>query len=145
MEALLVTVRFLRTQVGDPRIWSDWKCNGLHPLVTLALSGPEEALWRLLSQLLRYSFCGISGNEMEGFALTLLGHKSLFPHWPVLCHLLLLHITQGGIRGGDKIRQRFLFLRNWTSIWDAIRTTLAASPPTLVVEWGGMVIRHLHR
>ena len=144
MEELLVTMRFLRTQVGDPRIWSDWKCNGLHPLVILALSGPEEAFWRLLSQLLRYSFCGISGNEMEGLSLTVLGQKSLFPHWPVLCHLLLLHITQGGIRGGDKIRQIFLLLRNWTSIWDAIRSTSGAFPPTLVVELGRTLVGHLH-
>ena len=28
MGALRVTMRFLRTQVGSPRIWSDWKCNG---------------------------------------------------------------------------------------------------------------------
>ena len=56
IEALLVTVRFLRTQTGDCRICSDWKYSGLLPLVVLALSGPEEALWWLLSQLLRYSF-----------------------------------------------------------------------------------------
>ena len=29
IEALLVTVRFLRTQIGNCRICSDWKCNGL--------------------------------------------------------------------------------------------------------------------
>ena len=34
-------------------------------LVMLALSGPEEAFQWLLSQLLRYSFCGICGNELE--------------------------------------------------------------------------------
>ena len=28
IEAVLVTVRFLRTQVGSPMIWSDWKCSG---------------------------------------------------------------------------------------------------------------------
>ena len=39
-----MTMRFLRTQIENPRIWSDWKCNGLLPLVMLALSGPEEAL-----------------------------------------------------------------------------------------------------
>ena len=33
-----------------------------------ALSGPEEALQWLLSQLLRYSFCGICGNETKGLA-----------------------------------------------------------------------------
>ena len=44
IEALLVTMRFLRTQIRNCRIWSDWKCNGLLPLVVLALSRPEEAL-----------------------------------------------------------------------------------------------------
>ena len=39
-EALLLTMRFLRTQIGNCRIWSDWKCKGLLPLVALALSGP---------------------------------------------------------------------------------------------------------
>ena len=34
----------LRTQIGNSSIWSDWKYNGLLPLVTLALSRPEEAL-----------------------------------------------------------------------------------------------------
>ena len=43
-EALRAIMRFLRTQHRNSRIWSDWKCNGLLPLVTLALRGPEEAL-----------------------------------------------------------------------------------------------------
>ena len=51
IKALLVTMRFLETQIGSCRIWSDWKCSGLLPLVLLALSGPEEALWWFLSQL----------------------------------------------------------------------------------------------
>ena len=73
-----MTMRFLRTQGGNPRIWSDCKCNGICPLVKLALSGPEEVPWRLLPQLLRYSFCGISGNELEGLTLTAREQKSLF-------------------------------------------------------------------
>lgn len=68
-EALLLIMRFLRTQIGNCKIWSDWKCKGLLPLVVLSLSGPEEALGWLLSQLLRYSFCGICGNELEGLVL----------------------------------------------------------------------------
>ena len=44
MEALLVTMRFLRTQTGNCRILSDWNCNGLLPLVALALGRPEKAL-----------------------------------------------------------------------------------------------------
>ena len=78
-EALLVTTRFLRTQIGSCRIWPNWKCNGLLPLVALARSGPEEASWWLLSQLLSYSFCGICGNELEGLALIAQEQKSLFP------------------------------------------------------------------
>ena len=69
LEALLVTMRFLRIQIRYFRIWSDWKCNGLLPLVALALSRPEKALQWLLFHLLRYSFCGICGNEVEGLAL----------------------------------------------------------------------------
>ena len=87
IEAFLVTMRFLRTQIRNCRIWSNWKYNGLLPLVALALSGSEAALWWLLSQLLRYSFCGICGNELEGLALVARGQKSLFPHWPTPYHL----------------------------------------------------------
>ena len=74
----------VRWSISEVKGYSDWKCNGFLPLVTLALSGPEEALQWLLSQLLRYSFCGICGNELEGLALITRGQKSLFPHWPVL-------------------------------------------------------------
>ena len=56
-------------QSGSCRIWSDWKCNRLLPLVALALGGPEEALRWLLSQLLRHFFVEICGNELEGLAL----------------------------------------------------------------------------
>ena len=54
------------SQVKD---YSDRKYSSLLPLVTLALSGPEEDLQLLLSQLLRYSSCGICGNELEGLAI----------------------------------------------------------------------------
>ena len=60
---------YLKTQIGNCRIQSDWKCNELLPEVVLALSGLEEALWWLLSQLSRYSFCEICGNELERLAL----------------------------------------------------------------------------
>ena len=59
IEALLVTMRFLRTQIGNCRIYSDWTYSGLLPLIVVTVSGSEEALWWLLSQLPRYSFCGI--------------------------------------------------------------------------------------
>ena len=39
------------------------------PLVVLAISRREKALQWLLSQLPRYSFCGICGNELAGLAL----------------------------------------------------------------------------
>ena len=55
IEALLVTMRFLRTQIGNCKMWSYWKWYGLL-LIVLALSGPGEALWWLLTQLLRYFF-----------------------------------------------------------------------------------------
>lgn len=41
----------LRTQIGNSRVWLGWKCNGLLPWIALAVSGPEEALRWLLSQL----------------------------------------------------------------------------------------------
>ena len=88
IEALLVTMRILRTQMGKCRIWSNWKCSGLLPLVVLALTGPEEALWWLLSQLPRHSFCGICGNELEGLALVAWGQKSL----PSLAKPFVSHI-----------------------------------------------------
>ena len=69
IEALLVTMRFLRTQMGNGRIWSDWKYSGLLPLVVLALGRPEKALEWLLSQLLRYFFSGSCGHELEILAL----------------------------------------------------------------------------
>ena len=91
IEALLVTMRFLRTQIRNWRIWSDWKCNGLVPLVALALSRPEKALWWLLSQLLRYFFCGSCGNELKGLALVAWGQKSLLPCWLTLHSLFCYH------------------------------------------------------
>ena len=61
--------------ISDVKGYLDWKYNGFLLLVMLALSGPEEALLWLLSQLLRYPFCGICGNELEGLALITRGQK----------------------------------------------------------------------
>ena len=61
--------------ISQVKGYSDRKYSGLLPLVKLALSGPEEALLWLLSQLLRYPFCGICGNELEGLALITRGQK----------------------------------------------------------------------
>ena len=78
IKALLVAMRFLRTQIRNCRIWSDWKYNGLLPLVVTALSGPSKVLQWFLSQLLRYSFCGVCGNELEGLALIVWEQKNHF-------------------------------------------------------------------
>ena len=48
--------------ISQVKGYSDRKQRRLLPLVTLALSGPEETLQWLLSQLLRYSSCRICGN-----------------------------------------------------------------------------------
>ena len=63
------------SQVKD---YSDRKYRGLLPLVTLVLGGQGKALQWLLSQLLRYSFCGICGNELEGLALITQGQNHFF-------------------------------------------------------------------
>jgi len=64
--------------ISEVKGYSDWKYNEFLPLVKLALSGPEEAFQWLLSQLLRYSFCGICGNELEGLALITQGQNHFF-------------------------------------------------------------------
>ena len=123
-------MRFLRTQVGNPRVWSDWKGNGLLPLVMRSLSRPQEAFWWLLSQLLRYSFCGICGNELEGLALIAQGPKSLFPCWPALYHLFCQHISPRVASGEQKADKGFN--REKLDInWEDIRSTPGASPPCL--------------
>ena len=55
--------------VSQVKGYSDRKYDGLLPLVMLAVNGPEKALQWLLPQLLKYSFCGIGRNELEGLAL----------------------------------------------------------------------------
>ena len=91
VEALLVTMRFLRTQIGNYRIWPDWKWNGFLLLIVLALSRPEKVR-ELVSQLPRWSFCGICGNELEGLVLVVWGQKSLFSCWPTLHNPFCHHI-----------------------------------------------------
>ena len=65
IEAQLVIMRFLRTQIGNCRTWLDWKCSGLLPLVVLALSRPEKALQWLLSQILRRLSSGFCLNSLD--------------------------------------------------------------------------------
>ena len=54
--------------ISEVKGYSDRKCNGLLPLITLALNGLEEAFQWLLSKLLRHSFCVICGNEWKGWS-----------------------------------------------------------------------------
>ena len=97
MEILLVSTRFLRTQIREPQIWADWKCSRLVPLVALALRGPQKALQWLLFQLLRSSFCTICWRGIEKLALTFHERKRLFfPHRLALYHLLCYHIDSCG-------------------------------------------------
>ena len=98
IEALLISMRFLRTQVRNPKLEVQW-ASSLD--VVLALSGLDKALQWLLSHIPRYSFCGICGNELEGLALVAQGQKSLFPHWPTLQHLFCC--TQKGHLGGGSL------------------------------------------
>ena len=93
IKARLVTMRFLKTQIGNCRIWSNWKCKGLLPLVALALSGPEKDLQWLLFQLLRYSFCTICWTRIE--RLNLIPHERFYPRRLALHHLLCYHIDSG--------------------------------------------------
>ena len=118
IEALLKIVRFLRTQIRNCRIWLDCKCNGPLPLVVLALRRPEKALQWLLFQLLRYSFCGICGHELEGLALIAWGQKSLFPRWPtlLLSHMLAWWHSEG--------TSWLFFIPLWLTISTAVRTVL---------------------
>ena len=97
MEALLVSMRFLRTQFEEPQIWADWKWSRLLPLVVLALRGPEKALRWLSSQFLRYSFCTVCWSGIEMLTLTHHEHERLFfPHRPALHHLLCYRIDSCG-------------------------------------------------
>ena len=96
IDTLLVTMRFLRIQIRNFKMWLYWDYNGLLLLVVLALSRPEKALWWLLSQLPRYYFYVICGNELEGLALVIWGQKSLFPHWPSLHNFFCYHIFWRG-------------------------------------------------
>ena len=160
--------------ISEVKGYSGWKYNEFLPLVTLTLSGPVEAFQWLLSQLLRYYFCGICGSDLEGLAL------SISPYWPALCHLffyclywcgnawkehlsfmfvpvsLWSRIYSGSCTGTQVTNvsprsfslggipeaysdctqvaseaSKVLMVRNWTSVWDAIRSTPGAPPPHL--------------
>ena len=96
--------------ISEVKGYSDWKYDEFLPLVTLALGGSEEAFQWLLSQLLRYSFCGIRGNEMEGLFLITQGQKSLFPHWPALHHLFCYSLCFGHLMQSADSLEKTLML-----------------------------------
>ena len=171
---------FSLKSISQAKGYSDRKHSSLLPLVTLALSGAEEVRQWLLSQFLRYSYCEICGNELEGQSQITRGQKSLFPHWPVFHHLfcyclylcgdtrkehigflsvlvlLCSRIYLGSCTGTQETNasprsfslgsipegysdctgvaseaSKVLMVRNWTLVWDAIRSTPGASPPRL--------------
>ena len=146
IEALLVTMRFLRTQIGKCRIWSDWNCNGLLPSVVLAFSRSEKVLHWLLSQLLRYFFWGVCGNELEGLALVTRGQKSLFPHWPpsttsfaiIYTDIAITHHFYCGQDCTQKCAQAHgrQMLPLGAVAWEAFRESYTASPQVVSVEKG---------
>ena len=104
--------------ISEVKGYSDWDCNGVFfPLVTPALSGSEEAFQWLLSQLLRYSFCGICGNEMEGLALITRGQKSIFPHWPALHHLFCYCLYWCGDAWKEHLSFMFVRVLLWSGIY----------------------------
>ena len=87
-------------------------------LVMLALSAPEEAFQWLLSQLLRYSFCGICGNETKGLAhiRTKITFSSLASPSPSL--LLSLILMWQHLEGTSQfyVRTSLIVVRNILSI-----------------------------
>ena len=120
IEALLVTMGFWG-HTGHCRIWSGWKCGGLLPLEALALCVPEEARWWLFSQLPRYSFCGICGNELEALALVAWGKKKNHffligqPSTTSFAILVWWH---------SKGTSRLLFIPSWLTSSTVVRTVL---------------------
>ena len=108
--------------ISQVKGYSDRKYSTLLPLVMLALSGPEEALQWLLSQLLRYSFCGVCGNEMEGLALITRGQKSVFPHWPVLRHLFCYCLYWCGDAWKEHLSFIFILVLLWSGIYSGLCT-----------------------
>ena len=106
--------------ISEVKGYSDWKYNEFLPLVTLALSGPEEALQLLLSQLLRYSFCGICGNELEGLDLITRGEKLLFPHWPAL--LFCYRLYWYGNPWKEHLSFMFVPVLLWSGIYSGLCT-----------------------
>ena len=76
-----------------------------------------------MSQLLRYSFCGICGNEMEGLTLITRGRKSLFPHWPALHHLFCYRLYWCGDAWKERLSFMFIPVLLWSGIYSGSCTS----------------------
>ena len=122
--------------ISEVKGYSDWKCNEFFPFITLALSGQEEAFQWLLSQLLRYSFCGICGNKLEGLALITRGQKSLFPHWPALHNLFCYCLYWCGDAWKEHFNFMFVPVLLWSGIYSGPCTgTQVTKFPPAVLAW----------
>ena len=100
----------------------------------------------LLSQLLRYFFWGVCGNELEGLALVTQGQKSLFPHWPpsttsfaiIYTDIAITHHFYCGQDCTQKCAQahgRQMFPLAAVA-WETFRESYTASPQVVSVEKG---------
>lgn len=69
------------------------------------------------SQFLRYSFCRICENELEGLALITRGQKSLFPHWPALHHLFYCLWYLCGDTWKEHLSFMFVLVLLWSGIY----------------------------
>ena len=105
------------SEMSAVKDYSDWKYSEFLPLVTLALRGLEEAFQWLLSQFLRYSFCGICENELEGLALITQGQKSLFPHWTTLHHFFFYFLDGCGDAWKEYLSFMFVPVLLWSGIY----------------------------
>ena len=76
-----------------------------------------------MSQLLRYSFCKICGNELEGLALISRGQKSLFPHWPALHHLFCYRLYWCGDAWKERLSFMFIPVLLWSGIYSGSCTS----------------------
>ena len=109
--------------ISEVKGYLDWKYNGFLTPITLALSGPQEDFQWLLSQLLRYSFFKICGNELEGLALITGGQKSLFPHWPALHHLFCYRLYWCGDTWKEHLSFMFIPVLLWSGIYSGSCTS----------------------
>ena len=73
-------------------------------------------------KLLRYSFCGICGNELEGLALITRGQKSLFPHWPAFHHLFCYCLYWCGNTWKEHLSFMLVLVLLWSGIYSGLCT-----------------------